>query len=370
MSSGFLTLLRDTIMVMKKALKRKDINEIVAEPQRFRFDNLMKKKTILFVLIFIIGASFGAFITRFVMKGQVEAAYRQIRPIREKNSAYQYINPLLACSIPNSKEFFTNLPLESKIKNLIEEEKASGKIDSVSVYYRDLVYGRWVGIDENQKYDPASMLKVVIMMAFYKQAEQDPDILNKYISYTPDVDDEISAVPLQAPSSLKVGGRYTIEKLIEAMIIDSDNGAKNALLLNVDERSLSETYTDLGIENPDDIKGSYIISAKSYSLFFRILYNATYLNKELSEKALGVLARAKYQEGIIAGVPSSVLVAQKFGEHIESNDRAIVYELHNCGIVYKPEKPYLLCVMTKGEDLSLLTKVIQNISRTIYSSED
>ncbi len=343
---------------------------MVANPQWSFLDDSMKKKALLFVLVFAIGGVLGIAITHFVMKGQIETAYRQIRPIREKNSTYQYINPLLACSIPNSKEFFMNLPLENKIKNLIDEEKASGKINSVSVYYRDLVYGRWVGIDENQKYDPASMLKVVIMMAFYKQAEGDPNILNKYIDYTPDVADEISAVPLQAPFSLKVGGRYTVEKLIEAMIVDSDNGAKNALLLNIDERSLSETYTDLGIENPDDMEGSYIISAKSYSLFFRILYNATYLNKELSEKALGMLARAQYKEGITAGVSSSVLVAQKFGEHIESSDNVIVYELHNCGIVYKPEKPYLLCVMTKGKDLSLLTKAIRDISRIIYSSKD
>lgn len=151
-------------------------------------------------------------------------------------------------------------------------------------------------------------------------------------------------------------------------MIHSDNGAKNALLSGLDNRSLAEIYTDLGIENPDNVSGAYVISAKAYSLFFRILYNATYLNRALSQRALDLLVRAQYRDGIVAGVPAGVMVAQKYGEYVatDGSGRPISYELHDCGIVYRKNSPYFLCVMTKGTDLDSLTKTIQDVSRLVY----
>jgi hypothetical protein len=64
-------------------------------------------------------------------------------------------------------------------------------------------------------------------------------------------------------------------------------------------------------------------------------------------------------------------VAHKFGER-ESRDLQgnTSYQLHDCGVVYYPKRPFLLCVMTKGTDSDVLTKVIQDISQSIYTSYD
>ena len=35
-------------------------------------------------------------------------------------------------------------------------------------------------------------------------------------------------------------------------------------------------------------------------------------------------------------------------------------------MVYYPEKPYFLCVMTKGSDFAVLEKIISDISRIAY----
>jgi len=304
---------------------------------------------------------------RASIESQVEASYMKIRPLRETNSQYKYINPLLACIIPNSKEFFASSPLESKVNDLITQEEDGGKVKSVAMYYRDLTFGRWVGINEADKYDPASMLKVVIMIAFYKRAENDPKVLDQKILYTKKLADTIQDVQFQTPSVLKIGENYTVGKLIEAMIVESDNGAKNALLTNIDTKSLDETYSDLGIsQNPDNVHENYTISSKTYSLFFRILYNATYLSREMSEKALELLSKAVYNDGIVSGVSKGISVSQKFGEHVDAGSEGMTYELHDCGIVYKPNKPYLLCVMTKGIELEVLTKTIRDISKLIY----
>jgi hypothetical protein len=58
--------------------------------------------------------------------------------------------------------------------------------------------------------------------------------------------------------------------------------------------------------------------------------------------------------------------SHKFGERkfLDSGET----QFHDCGIVYLPKKPYLLCIMTRGTDLNKATKVIKNISQAVYKN--
>ncbi len=87
-----------------------------------------------------------------------------------------------------------------------------------------------------------------------------------------------------------------------------------------------------------------------------------------SEKALGLLSSAKFEEGLSAGVPSEVKVAHKFGEREESETNEI--QFHDCGIIYFPNNPYLLCIMTKGNNLTNLETVLSTISKMVYEEVD
>lgn len=151
------------------------------------------------------------------------------------------------------------------------------------------------------------------MIAYFKMAENNPALLQQSFKYSQDVADEISAVPFQTPSDLQVGGNYTIEKLINDMIIHSDNGSKNLLLGNIDQKILNEIYTDLGLPNPSNNPNNYTISTKQYSLLLRILYNGSYLSRQYSEKALQIMSQATFREGIVDGLSAeNVIVSQKF----------------------------------------------------------
>jgi hypothetical protein len=103
----------------------------------------------------------------------------------------------------------------------------------------------------------------------------------------------------------------------------------------------------------------------TYASFFRVLYNASYLGKQLSEWALATLAQSEFREGIVAGVPPAVPVAHKFGEHKDVATGEV--QLHDCGIVYVPEHPYLLCVMTRGASFEHLDDAIASTSRLIFA---
>ncbi len=325
----------------------------------------------LFLAGLILGGASAVLVTHKLMLKKQKELIDQIRPIRVANSHYQFISPLLTYFIPNGGEFGAFAPLEKKVSYFINNQKASGKVSDVSVYFRDLNLGRWMGINQNREYDPASMLKVIIMIAYYKQAENNPSILSEKITYTKDLNTALDAVPFQTPSSLQTGQKYSIEDLIRSMITNSDNGAKNALLANINQDSLNEVYSDLRVQVPDDQK-PYTISARAYSFFFRILYNSTYLSEAYSEKALGLLTQTEYKEGLTAGLPEGLKTAHKFGEHVnpQTGGQIMDLELHDCGIVYNPDRPYALCVMTKGKNLNNLANTIKTISTLIFESVD
>jgi len=83
---------------------------------------------------------------------------------------------------------------------------------------------------------------------------------------------------------------------------------------------------------------------------------------------LSLLTHTNFTSGLTAGIPKNIVVAHKFGEATDDDvsGSIISRELHDCGIIYYPGKPYLLCVMTKGTDFSKLEGVISGISEIAY----
>jgi beta-lactamase class A len=253
-----------------------------------------------------------------------------------------------------------------KIEELIKKEKEDGLAEEVSVYFRSLSDGAWYGINERGKFCPASILKVPIMMACFKIAEKDPDILNKKITY------KIPANQAYFPgvkenSSAEIGKYYSVDELIKFMIAESDNSATMLLIEHLPKDALKKTFEQFGID-PAVSADEDFVSLKIVTSFFRVLYNASYLNEKFSEKALRYLAETTYRGGIVSGVPGNITVAHKFGERFfEATGKK---QMHEVGIVYYPRNPYILAVMTKDSDYGRLTKVIKDISELVYKEID
>lgn len=330
----------------------------------------MKKSIFIFLLAGVlaggIAIGYAAGITR--EKGALATMLEIIHPIRENDPAYKFINPLLAYIIPSANEQGEFKILKDNLSSFINAQKQAGRLTSASVFFSSLDEGRWVGVGEDQKYTPASMLKVVIMVAYFKEKETAADILEKQLVYTDELDRLLRNDMFNAQSGLSIGKSYTVDALIRSMIIDSDNGAELLLLANINDGYLNAIYGALGIENPEQV-AHFTISPRNYSLFFRILYSATYLSKSSSEKVLEILSKTTFNDGIVAGLPRGTVVSHKFGEHVEVAGNSIAsIELHDCGIVYHASDPYLLCIMTKGGNLDTLKDAIKNISSLVHES--
>lgn len=329
----------------------------------------MKYHFLIAGILFISHLSFAQSVKKPVPQTHKEEPIR-LKEIR--SGGFRYINPLLDCYDLKSTGEKTIKTMETKVKEYISKVKTEKKATSVSFYYRDLNNGPWVGVNENELYAPASLLKVPYLIAALKQAESDSYFLNKKVQFNSS--NSYYKQNIVDTFSLIKGNYYSIDELLYAMIVYSDNNAKDLVVQNLTDENYRSVFNDLGIDiNKYDRfdAPSDFMSAKEYASFYRILYNATYLNKDMSEKALGLLLKTVFAEGLLSGIPKDIEVSNKFGE------RTFAYtnlkELHDCGIVYKPDNPYLICIMTKGIDFYSMKKVISDVSKIVYtelSSQD
>ena len=280
-----------------------------------------------------------------------------------RQGGYQYINPLLECEIAQDKEFQEYVSLKKIVSDYIEEIKNEKKATEVSVYFRDLNNGPWFGINERDEFSPASLFKIPTMITYFKLAENDSEVLSKTLTYD-GLEDLNANENIKSETQLEAGKDYTVDELIARMIIHSDNNARQMLGGNIDEPTQNEIYKDLGLDIPGVVSIEDYASVRNYASFFRILYNATYLSRDMSEKALELLSRIEFDRGLKAGIPEGVQIAHKFGERVYPNGGA--NQLHECGIIYHDKNPYILCVMTRGFDIDELVGVIKNISSITY----
>ena len=273
---------------------------------------------------------------------------------------YKLTNPLLDCDLKNAMSIVPVNTIQKQILDIINNFK---DVDEVSVYFRDLNNGASFGINENAKFAPASLLKLPIMIAYLKLAENNPQLLDKKIIY---LGNQTTFNNAKADNALIIGNSYSINNLIYRMISLSDNDAFELLFKNIDSKQTKIIYKELDIIYPDNTNVDDYLTAKSYASLFRILFNSTYLSRDMSEKALSYLTKSDFHSGIQAGIPKNITTALKFGVR-DINQQGYV-QLHDCGIVYKPKKPFLLCLMSRGKKYKDLISIIQNITQQIYQN--
>ena len=304
-----------------------------------------------------------------LLLGNVIPAFQSHRACEEQ---YPLLNGHFICGGQSTVGKQGYATTENALVSYFEEELEKGTIEDGGLYFRDLYFGPIFGIRADADFAPASLLKVPLAMTYLRLAEEHPALLREELSFSSSVEDfEATSHTQQFPSpqKLKRDEGYTIEKLLEYMVAYSDNYAYELLYNYLAMKAPGElltTYRELGIILPtSDLEET--ITVKDFSTVLRILYTATYLSPERSQQILTWLSEYHIPQGLVAGVPEEVTVASKFGERfLEGGSK----QFHNCGIIYYPGNPYLLCVMTKGREWDDLTRIVEQVSRIIYEEVD
>jgi beta-lactamase class A len=280
----------------------------------------------------------------------------------EVTSQYKFIDPLLFCQDQNINTQGAN-DIRQAVSDYIDQQKSNGNLSDAAFYFRDLNGGPRAVVNTDFRSIPSSLLKVPVAISAYEHAESHPGFLDTKVPFTKNSGTDMGEF-FQPAERISAGSSYSVTELIRYMLADSDNEALFLLGNLLDQNELADSYTHLGITTPSSgNRSGYTLDVSTYASFFRTLYNSTYLSRADSEKVLSVLAQSSFNQGLAAGIPRNIVIAHKFGE-ASSPDGA--KQLHDCGIVYKPKQPYLICVMTKGTDFSSLAGVISHISEMVY----
>jgi len=277
-----------------------------------------------------------------------------------QDTSYHFTRPLryFDLKIPSSQL----QSLQQSIGNFIRENRDRGNLFQASIYIRDMENGEWTSVNEEEGYHPGSLIKVPMLMYYLKEAETNPRLLDEQLILT----EGAEMIPAQSEIGLRItpGKPYRIRDLLRYMVSHSDNQATHLLNMHCDIAKFKKVFTDLQLKEPDVTDTNFSMSIRDYSVFLRVLYNATYLNAENSEFALSLMAESSFNLGLSNRLPKDIQVARKFGEFDFERKK----ELHESGIIYCNQHPYLITIMTKGYNSMNLADFIARLSEMVYQS--
>lgn len=232
--------------------------------------------------------------------------------------------------------------------------------DSVSLYFEYLPSGVSIGINEKQESQLVSLLKVPVVIAVYKNIELGKIHKTNLISLQKeDLDNSFGTLWKQG-----AGSTITVQEAITQMLVNSDNTAKNVLghLLTNDDVLNVFNSLDIPLDTQNE---SPVVSAKNYSSILKSLYFSSYLTAHDSNEILNILTKSHFNDEIAKPIPQTIPVAHKIGVlDIADNNSTPLYD--DCGIIYIPERPYILCIMTKAKQQNALP-YMQDLSKIIYT---
>lgn len=275
---------------------------------------------------------------------------------------FPLLNPWLRCEESERRQTAEYDVFAQELATFIQSKTNGTTIREVAVYFRDMNNGPWFGINEDEGFSPASLLKVPVLIAMLRAAEDDPEILERELRID-NVPQGMTTQSILPKETLRAGNTYTVDDLLRRMIVYSDNAAMSVVSSLVtktrpEEGYLGNTLADAGIPF-SAAHGENFMTVKQVAALFRMLYNASFLSRPMSQKALELLAASEFDGGIAAGVPKDTVVAHKFGERGDE-------QFHSCGIVYA-ERPYVLCILSRGNGQTALRNLVEEIAVRVHT---
>lgn len=283
-------------------------------------------------------------------------AYLLLKKLDIENfrAKYPLVDPMRFFSHENDL-LTTVQPIREELHALFEKEG----LTATSLYFEYLNTGANISINQDVRILPASLIKVPLAMAVMKKIEKGEwKLYNELILTKEDRDNEWGDVykrPIDSP--------ITIEKLIEEMLLNSDNTAYRILYRNLSMDEVRDVFTALGLDDFFDQEGK--ITAKEYTRLLRSLFTANYLNPEHSQLLLDVLSHTSYDDYLGQWVPNDVVFSHKIGEN---NQKTVILD---AGLVYIGDRVYLISMsMDYQQEWISREKALElfgQVSNTIYN---
>jgi beta-lactamase class A len=275
---------------------------------------------------------------------------QQSKNISESN---QY--PLLAKRIftEDQNDILINfIPLRTSLQDYVNAQN-----DTLGVYFEYLPSGSSIGANSNMEVRLASLIKVPVVMAAYKEVERGHLSLDQMITLKPEYLDQTYGTLWQKGA----GAQVSLRDAIRLTLTQSDNTALRVIDSQLPDGATETVFDDLNL--PPPVKGgSQVVTPKDYTSILRSLYLAAFLNREHSNDMLDILTQTQFRDKLPAGLPADIKIAHKIGVW-QPQDGQQVY--NDCGIIYIPNRPYALCVMSQSDE-DTARKHMQYVAKITY----
>ncbi len=247
--------------------------------------------------------------------------------------------------------------LEARLDSVI---RASGA-EVVGVYYRSLSEdGDSVTIDADVRMHAASTMKVPVMMRLYLDQQEGirdlDDTMPVKRTFRSIVDGSTYDLPPGSDSDTtfygRVGGEATIRSMIDRMITWSSNLATNILIEAAEPERIEAMLHRMGADSMSVLRGvedlkafraglSNTTTARALGAVMAAVVESEVFDDPSRSEMLEILSRQHFADGIPAGVPDGVRVANKTGWITGINHDAAI-------VLPEARPPYVLVIMVRG----------------------
>jgi beta-lactamase class A len=263
---------------------------------------------------------------------------------------------LLAVTLHGQTGSPAQTPLNAKQKALWDKlestiRQSDRELDGIlGVGIGDLASGQKFFLHEHEVYPQASAIKIAVLAELYHQnqpaSQGTPGKIKLSDLYTvQDLVPDRDIMGGLTPSVTKITNR----DLATMMVAVSDNSATNVLIDRLGMNNVNALMDSLGLPHTRlrrkmmDLKAAgegreNISTPREMLLLLEQIYQGKVPNKEMTEDFLRVLSTHK-ESWISRDLPEGLRVADKTG--------SLEGVRNNCGIVFVPNRPYVLCVMTR-----------------------
>lgn len=213
--------------------------------------------------------------------------------------------------------------------------------------------GSHYGVNENEVFEAASLIKLPVMVGMYMEAEEGNIDLEE--EYTLKASDKIAGSG--SLYSEPEGTVITYKELIEYMGQESDNTAFGIARNILGEARVSEILDEIGMQDTNLSENE--TTPQDIGIFFKKLWDGQIISQEHKDELLGYLTDTIYESWIPEGLPD-IRVAHKFGRE--------VHVVNDAGVVYTDD-PFVLVILSKGVVEREADEVFPELSRIIYQVE-
>jgi beta-lactamase class A len=235
----------------------------------------------------------------------------------------------------------------------------------VGIMVTDLTTGLSTGINESANMPAASTIKIPVMVEVFRQMAAGAFDLNRNVTLEATDRDDGWGDLVYA----RAGERYSIARLLQLMITESDNTATNMLIRLVGRVHINQTMERLGlrqtrladyIRSDGDIRGLRT-SPLDMSQLLDLMAHDRLVDAWSSREMIAILTGQRHNGLLPEPLPPGTMIAHKTGTLHDT--------LNDVGIVYLDNEPYIIAVLTTHlPTLDAGRQFIRGVSRLAYTS--